>query len=75
MIMALKLCHVFQDLLVINSPKPRNVDNDLSDLLDHCVTIGAIQVNIYDKDEKRRFSERFKNPLWKGRLILEVNNT
>ena len=29
-----------QDLLIMTSPKPRKTDSDLSDLLDHCVTIG-----------------------------------
>ena len=29
------MCFLFQDLLILSSPRPRHADPDLADLLDH----------------------------------------
>ena len=49
------LCHVMscQDLLVLTSPRPRGPDTELSDLLDHCVTLGEETGDILDQFEQR----------------------
>ena len=48
-------CHVMscQDLLVLTSPRPRGPDTELSDLLDHCVTVGEETGDILDQFEQR----------------------
>ena len=42
-----------QDLLILSPPRSRQADCDLSDLLDHCVTVGEEVGDVLDQFEQR----------------------
>ena len=42
-----------QDLLILSPPQPRNIRSDISDLLEHCVTVGEEVGEVLDQFEQR----------------------
>ena len=42
-----------QDLLILSPPQPRNLQSDISDLLEHCVTVGEEVGEVLDQFEQR----------------------
>ena len=42
-----------QDLLILSPPRPRNSQVDISDLLEHCVTVGEEVGDVLDQFEER----------------------